>query len=172
MDLTLDATVGGENSNTYGTLEEALFYFKGRSDASAFTEASEEEQIARLIQATRINDLVLIPYGKRTNENQSLDFPRTNLIDKHGRKYKSDEIPALVKYAEFEQALYLMSNSTKLPSILTQGFSEAKLDVMSIKVDATMIPKKLDTDAFDFLSIFGELESTTGLTSIVNVIRY
>ena len=65
-----------------------------------------------------------------------------------------------------------MSNSTKFPSILTQGFSEARLDSMSIKVDATMIPKKLDTDALDFLSLFGQLESNSGATSIVNVIRY
>lgn len=172
MELVLDATVGSTSANSYGTLEEALFYFKGRSDASAFTDASEEEQIARLIQATRINDLMIIPFGTRTFPEQSLDFPRANLVDKHGRTYKPDEIPALVKYAEFEQALYLMSNSTKFPSILTQGFSEARLDSMSIKVDATMIPKKLDTDALDFLSLFGQLESNSGATSIVNVIRY
>ena len=172
-DLTLVTTIGGIDSNSYGTLDEMNLYFTGRSDAVEFLSATEQEQIARLIQATVINDLLLHAYGNRTSEEQALEFPRTGLVDSHNRKYLNTEIPAKIKYAQFEQALYLFTSSIKLPSILTQGFSQAKLDTMSITVDKQFIPNKLDTDALDFLREFGMVDSgAVGSIKVANVVRY
>jgi hypothetical protein len=172
-ELSLVANVGSPEANSYGTLAEMNLYFSGRSDAVEFLEATEQEKIARLIQATVINDLLLHAVGNRTTEEQSLEFPRTNLVDSHGRKYSSNEIPAKIKYAQFEQALYLFTTSIKMPSILTQGFSQAKLDVMSVTVDKSFIPNKLDTDALDFLREFGMVDSgSVGSVHTPNVVRY
>lgn len=172
-ELTLVTTVGGKDTNSYGTLAEMNLYFSGRSDAVDFLSATEQEQIARLIQATVINDLLLHAFGNRTTEEQALEFPRTNLVDLHGRKYNSTEIPAKIKYAQFEQALHLFTSSIKLPSILTQGFSQARLDVMSITVDKQFIPNKLDTDALDFLREFGVVDNgSVGNLQVANVVRY
>ena len=172
-ELTLVTTVGDKNANSYGTLDEMYLYFTGRSDAVNFLSATMQEQIARLIQATVINDLLLHAVGARTYEEQALEFPRTALVDSHNRKYSSTEIPAKIKYAQFEQALYLFTTNIKLPSILTKGFSQAKLDTMSITVDKQFIPNKLDSDSIDFLKEFGRVDSgSLGNVTVANVVRY
>lgn len=169
---TLDTTVGGVNANSYGTVEELRSYFANRSEASAFLAMSDETIIARMIQATIINDTVLYPNGILANTEQALAFPRKKLRDKHGRTYAEDTIPRQVKYAQFEQALYCFNNSVTLPSILTQGFSEVKLDVMSLKLNKEFVPKKMSEDAIDFLSLFGEVTSQNGDMYHVNIVRY
>ena len=173
MAAIIDATVGGDLSNSYVTVDEAVRYFTGRSDAIYFLEASEEEQTCRLIQATSIIETLLYPFGERTRSTQNLQFPRRNLIDKHGRKYSSDVIPYGIKCGQMEEALYLITTGTKIPDIVMQGFSSVSLDTMSLKVDKSFIPRKLDNDAIDYLSQFGKLDSgSNGSVNINDVIRY
>jgi hypothetical protein len=168
----LDTTVGGATSNSYGTLEELKAYFANRSEASDFLSQSDDVLTARMIQAVLINDATLQPFGKLASNDQSLLFPRSQLKDVHGREYKDDEIPRHIKYAQFEQALYCNTNNILLPSVLTQGFSEAKLDVMSIKLDKDFVPKRLSYEAIDFLSLFGEVEHASSSTKNVRIVRY
>lgn len=166
----LDTTVGGENSNSYGTLEELKAYFANRSEASTFIALEDDELIARMIQATMINDALLTAFGTIASGEQSLEFPRLDLVDRHGRVYESTIIPEKIKWAQFEQAKYLATNSISLPAILTQGFSEAKLDVMSIKLSKEFIPRKVSFDAIDYLELFGTVSE--GDTKSVMLIRY
>lgn len=170
--LVLTTTAGGESSNSYGTVAELEAYFTGRSDAISFLAANEQTRIAYLIYATLINDLLLFPIGTQTYDNQALLFPRTNLIDKHGISYTSTAIPAKIKQAQFEQALYLYGTGIKPNSILSQGFSEIKLDVIQLKIDKTLIPNRLDSTALLFLSEFGNVEHASSEVSFVDVWRY
>ena len=55
----LDTTVGSSTANSYGTLQELKDYFAHRSEASEFLTMPDEVLIARLIQATLINDVSL-----------------------------------------------------------------------------------------------------------------
>ena len=164
--------VGGETSNSYGTLDELKAYFAHRDEAASLLAEDDSVLIARMIQATLINDTVLKAYGSLVSDEQSLEFPRKELVDKHGRSYADDIIPEKIKYAQFEQALYLYSNDISVPSILTQGFSMAKLDVMQIKLDKDFVPKKLSYDAIDFLELFGEVTLADSKMTQVQVIRY
>lgn len=168
----LDVTVGGSSANSYGTLEELRDYFSGRSEAEEFLALDDNVLTARMIQAALINDTLLTPYGVLSSDSQSLLFPRKKLKDKHGRTYADDVIPAKIKYAQFEQAFYCNTNNITLPSILTQGFVEAKLDVMSIKLDKDFVPKKLSYDAVDYLSLFGDVDSGNNDMKTINVVRY
>lgn len=169
----LDTTIGGETANSYGTLQELKDYFAHRSEASSFLSMTDEVLTARLIQAALINDNVLTPFGERVSDTQNLAFPRKNLRDKHGRKYDDNVIPDKIKFAQFEQAFYCNTNNVMIPSILTQGFSEAKLDVMSIKLDKDFVPQKLSYDVIDFLSLFGDVDaSLSDTTNSVYVVRY
>ena len=95
------------------------------------------------------------------------------MVDKHGRKYADNIVPDKIKYAQFEQAFYCNTNNITIPSLLTQGFVEAKLDVMSVKLDKDFVPQKLSYDVIDFLSLFGDVDSS--LSNDVNsvyVVRY
>lgn len=169
----IDTTIGGETSNSYGTVQELRDYFAHRSEASQFLALDDEVLSARLIQAALINDVVLTPYGKLASDTQRLAFPRKDLVDKHGRKYAEDVIPDKIKYAQFEQAFYCNTNNITIPSILTQGFIEAKLDVMSVKLDKDFVPQKLSYDVIDFLSLFGDVDSSfNNDVNSVYVVRY
>lgn len=168
----LDTTVGGETANSYGTLAELKDYFTNRAEAASLLTEGDSVLIARMIQATLINDTVLKAYGAIASDTQSLEFPRKELVDKHGRSYEDNIIPDKIKYAQFEQALYLYLNDISTPNILTQGFKEAKLDVMQIKLDKDFVPKKLSYDAIDFLELFGEVTLADSNFTQVQVIRY
>ena len=170
--IELVTDVGGETSNSYGTLDELKAYFGNRSEAASLLAEDDSILIARMIQAALINDTVLKAYGELVSNEQSLEFPRKDLYDKHGRSYPDDAIPEKIKYAQFEQALYLYKNDISFPSILTQGFKEARLDVMQIKLDTDFVPKKLSYDAIDFLSLFGEVTLADSKMKQVQVIRY
>ena len=170
--IELVTDVGGEASNSYGTMDELRDYFFNRSEAADLLAEDDSVIMARMIQATLINDTLLKAYGELVSDSQSLEFPRKDLYDKHGRTYPDDVIPDKIKYAQFEQALYLYKNDISFPSILTQGFKEAKLDVMQIKLDMDFAPKKLSYDAIDFLSLFGEVTQADSKMKQVQVIRY
>jgi len=164
--------VGGETANSYGTLDDLKAYFANREEAVGLLSEGDSVLIARMIQATLINDTVLKAYGSLASNEQALEFPRKGLVDKHGRSYSDDSIPEKIKYAQFEQTLYLYLNDISIPSILTQGFKEAKLDVMQIKLDKDFVPKKLSYDAIDFLELFGEVTLADSKFTQVQVIRY
>lgn len=167
----IDTTVGGESANSYGSVQELRSYFQNRSEAQLFLQLDDSVLSARLIQAALIIDSVLTPAGTLASENQSMLFPRKNLVDRHGRSYTDTVIPDKIKYAQFEQAFYCNTNNIMLPTLLTQGFSEAKLDVLSIKLDKDFVPKKMSFDAIDFLSLFGEVSCDDNVHT-VNIVRY
>ena len=87
--------VGGASSNSYGTLDELKAYFANRDEAAELLAEGDSVLIARMIQATLINDTVLKAYGFLASDTQSLEFPRKELVDKHGRSYADDRFLSL-----------------------------------------------------------------------------
>ena len=81
MAATIDATVGGENSNSYATLAEAQAYFDERLNVDSWTAASTDTQNRSLIQATRIIDASYEWQGERASSTQALDWPRDSVYD-------------------------------------------------------------------------------------------
>ena len=126
--MAIDATVGGDSSNSYVTLEEATAYFGERLRADAWAGASEADREKALLQACRHieRSRPLVnrrPYGYPTvpaeslaydplapsNPNQALSFPRKK--DKaSGGDYA---IPQPVKDAQCEEALALLARGAE-----------------------------------------------------------
>jgi hypothetical protein len=103
---TIDATVGGADSNSYVTAAEADAYFDERLQSAHWTgEADADVKAQALIQATRRLDTFRFG-GLKVAEGQALKWPRIEAYDDDG--YEFDGIPTVVKHATFEAALWLL----------------------------------------------------------------
>lgn len=128
--MAIDATVGGENSNSYVTLEEANAYFGERLRADAWTSASDGDKEKALLTACRHIEACRIrvhrrPYGypgeppevmgrpydplAPSNPDQALSFPRKKDKDNAG----NFAIPKRVKDAQCEEALALLARGAE-----------------------------------------------------------
>lgn len=120
----IDATVGGEESNSYVTLEEAEAYFAQRLHAAAWDDASEADHEKALLTACRHIEACQIrvhrrPYGSTSlfggdplepaYPTQALKFPRKRDQDATGAYI----IPRPVKDAECEEALVLLAHGAE-----------------------------------------------------------
>ena len=79
MAATIDATIKGENANSYVTLTEANSYFETVPDSSTWTNKTDDQKNRSLIAATRWIE-TLVFYGKRCDNGQALKFPRNNYV--------------------------------------------------------------------------------------------
>jgi hypothetical protein len=144
MTLTIDATIGGVNSNSYITIARATeiadYDIIERVD---WYVANADDKIRALVSATR--QLDTLPWvGLRATTTQALAWPRTDAVI-NGREISATEIPQ-----EIQQATY------DLPSNRTSNYSAL----------ITRAPS-LSTVLYGTLSTFG----TGGSGLLVGVVR-
>ena len=114
----MNIDIGGATAVSYVSVASADAYFDGRENAdkwwdmqgvSSLSATARKENL--LQQATRELDNHVRFYGSKYNQGdvnesdyQALEFPRTDNEDSDGDLY----IPKEVKYATYEQALWIM----------------------------------------------------------------
>lgn len=108
--MALETTVAGPNADSYGSLTEADSYFDNkRLNSDAWDDALQADQEQAMRYATIMLDQ-LDYVGYASTDTQALKWPRyanealTELI----RNYAINTIPAPIKYAQFEIALWLL----------------------------------------------------------------
>ena len=110
--MAIEATVGGENSNSYITLAEAEAYFAERLHADAWAGTSESDKEKVLLTACRHLERLRYWDGNQpafSDPRQRLTFPRTRDVDADGRYI----IPQPVKDAQCEEALALLNRGAE-----------------------------------------------------------
>jgi hypothetical protein len=110
MALTLIATAGADNANSYTTVEEADAYHEAHLYASTWTAASPEQKAAALIWATRLLDEQCDWDGTKATNEQALRWPRGGAVDADGIPFDIDEIPPALKAATAEFARLLLAS--------------------------------------------------------------
>ena len=104
MAVTVDATVGGAEANSYLTVADADDILDLRLGTSAWSSASTDDKGRALIMATRDIDSNRFQ-GERISSTQVLEFPRTY------QREAATEIPRDIQFACAEQALWCLQNS-------------------------------------------------------------
>ena len=138
--MSLDATPSGANANSYVTVAQADTYFAGRLNASAWTESGDQE--AALIHATRWLDH--FDYrGERAVPRQPLKWPREFVYDEDGYELPLATIPREVRDATCEAALALLANPAAFERTGLEGFSEAKVGPLEVKIRPAMLTTDL-----------------------------
>jgi hypothetical protein len=149
--VAIDATVSGENSNSYVALAEANAYFADRLRADAWTGASDTDKGKALLTACRHIEACRIrvhrrPYGypseppdamgrpwdplAPSNPDQALSFPRQRDKDNDGIY----AIPNRVKVAQCEEALELLARGAEQErrrSLQAAGVTSFSVDGLS-----------------------------------------
>jgi len=134
---TINATVKGENANSYVTLAEANDYFDTSPDSSTWTNKTDDQKKRSLISATRWIDTFVF-YGDRCDDGQALKFPRNNYqVD--GVELACTKIPNNIKYAQYELARALANDTDAITGTTGKegNISEAKLGDLEVKFNTT-----------------------------------
>ena len=133
MAATINATVKGENANSYVTLTEANSYFETVPDSTTWDNKTVDQKNRSLISATRWIDS-FVYYGDRCDDGQALKFPRNNYqVD--GVELACSKIPNNIKYAQYELARALANDTDAITGTTgNQGnIAEAKLGDLEVK---------------------------------------
>lgn len=172
MALVIDATLSGANSNSYVTLAEANSYFEARLHTSVWDAASDDDRNRALAMATKRIEQENF-YGDRASSAQKLKFPRVNIGYLDGILL-DDTIPNILKEAQFELAIHLLSVNMTLKGVATDAYKE--IQVGSIKVQPAIDPSDNASSAYNTLppfvaSLLSDISRTASSSAFIDLSR-
>lgn len=154
--MTLIVTIGGETSNSYVTLEEATSYLtEYRLYATEWTEAAggDLDREAALRWATVLIDSYFNFSGTINTKEQALRWPRYGAFDSDNRLIEQTLIPQDIKNATAELAYELLKRDrSEEPGLLGQGFREAKIGSLEVKLDDRATPDMIPASVVALLT--------------------
>jgi len=154
MAVTIDATVGGANANSYITLTDANALVEAMissADVQKWTTGNTDSRHRALAAATQRLDRERF-LGARTNDTQALQWPREGVRkpDTYVRTftagfpfrltedyYTNTEIPDQVKRAQVELAVYLHNNVEGISLGGLEDFKTVKVGSIEVTPDKT-----------------------------------
>lgn len=136
MSRTFSTVVGDASATSYATLQDATDYMEIRPGASSWFAYDQSVQERYLMYATGMMDRLAEYDGTIADStNQALRWPRVEAYDCDGIEQDSTSIPLEVKEAAVEFAFYLTEDDRlAIPDLIGQGFSEAKVGPLAVKV--------------------------------------
>ncbi len=132
--MALDATVGGDNANSYIDIEYADFYFSERLHSQLWTDSTSKT--SALITATRMLDQYMDWAGYKYNLTSPLEWPRGDVLDKNNYFYPSTVLPSQLKNATCELAYSILSEDRSADNDMA-GIASLSLGSMRIVSDKT-----------------------------------
>ena len=154
MAVTIDATAGGANANSYITLSDAQAIVDGMvedADVTAWASATDDQKNRALYTATQRLDRERFIGAKATNT-QALQWPRTGVRrpDTYVNTYSvgfpfrisedyfsETEIPDQVKRAQVVLAVYLNNNKDGIGLSGLEDFKSVQLGSLNVTPDKT-----------------------------------
>ena len=132
LTLVVENGTGLTNSNSYATIAEAETYFEAHLYTTVWDIAINKD--VALVMATRLLDDWIDWEGYRATEEQSLRWPRHDVVDEDGYLLDSDVVPQFLKNATAELAQYIMSNDPGAEPD-TVGFSSLRVGELAMTID-------------------------------------
>ena len=120
-------------SNSYGARAEADSYFNDSLRKATWAAIVSATKDQGLIEATRVFERQSWG-GVKEIPSQDLAFGRTGLTDKDGNSLTAAETLEIMKEAQFEYALYLITDPTALETREATGSNTKKLEAGSAKI--------------------------------------
>ena len=151
MSVTLNPVLGGEQSNSYVTMIDALGIAENVPGGGDWAALGEEERNLSLIQATRW--LETLNYGgNRCSATQRLKWPRSGATC-DGVTSTCDAIPYKIREAEVVLAIQYTTKPSQFPGSGSGGSAPTgtyvkrqKLDVLEIEYDEFSNPESSSCD--------------------------
>jgi hypothetical protein len=170
MPVTVIATPGASDANSYCTLLEANTYHEGLPSALALVwtgAASDDLRNRALVSATRLIDESFDWFGCVATSAQRLLWPRSGMFGLNGYSIDSTVIPDKLKEATAELARQLLASDRISDSDLeTQDIKRLKAG--SIELEFGSPTSKLIPDAvYRILSLWGNQRDPHGTAQVV-----
>ena len=152
MAVTIDATAGGANANSYLTLSDAQDIVDGMvedADVTAWASATTDQKNRALYTATQRLDRERF-IGARATDTQALQWPRTGVRkpDTYVNTYATgfpfrisedyftdEEIPDQIKRAQIELAVYLHNNTDGISLSGLNDYKNVKIGSIDVTPD-------------------------------------
>ena len=161
MAISIDATVGGANANSYLTLAAAQAIIDGfveDADVTAWVSATTDQKNRALFTATQRLDRERF-LGARATDTQALQWPRTGVrkpdtyINTYAvgfpfrittDYYTDTEIPDQIKKAQATLAVYLNGNRDGLGLTGLEDYSSVKIGSLSVSLNSNNMQSGAD----------------------------
>jgi hypothetical protein len=154
MALTLIATPGASNANSYCTLEESNAYHEAHVYGDSWVNGDEDANTRALIWATRLLDEQMDWKGYPTSTTQALRWPRIQVLDRDGHLYlPQDAIPTFLKQATAELARYLLAEDRTTERGF--GITSVTADTVSVDFDNHDVRPVLPASVLSIVSSYG-----------------
>lgn len=137
MSVTVIATPGAVDANSFATVSEIDTYYLSRvpaTTAAQWQDAADDDKAAAAIMATLWMTNLIKWRNYTTTTTQSLPWPRYNMWRRNGwSQVPQDEVPQEVKNAQAELArLFLISDRTEELQQLVNGVGVLKVGPIQI----------------------------------------
>jgi len=167
--VTIDASVGGANSNSFVTRAEAQSYFEGRLGAGKWEPDSTEltDQDRALVMSTSRLDIEKF-YGNRVSLTQRLSWPRSGIVI-DGVAVAQTALPRQLKEACFELALAYLQNPSTADNSDLDDFESIAIDGISLKPRSSTRADKLPDKVNSLLVEIAEV--SVGTSGNINITR-
>lgn len=132
--LVKETGAGLTTSNSYANVSDGDTYHDTRLHVDDWTNASTADKEKALMWATQLLDDMVDWNGRKTDDDQALDWPRYQIYDEDGYYIPHNTIPSEIVNATCELARNLLSEDiTDSPDTL--GFSYLRAGDVAINVD-------------------------------------
>lgn len=149
--MTVIATPGATNANSYATTADLDAYAETRPFAPDLSSKTEDEKGAALIDATRLHDQLRHRGSVRFWEG-ALQNPRYNLYDKSGRPYDSEVICKPHVEAVCETALSMLGGRDRRAEDPLLGKAKVVTGPLEVTADKHDRRAAIPDSAFDMIA--------------------
>lgn len=131
----IDSTISGVSAVSYISVAEADTLFAGRLQSVLWDELDTDGKERALITSTRRLDIEVYGAIKKT-PTQSLQWPRTGVIDYNGYQVVNTIIPNSLKLALCEYVYFILDDSQILSDTEVETFSNYKVGSIDLAVNS------------------------------------
>jgi hypothetical protein len=159
MALTIIATAGAADANSYATIAESNTYHEAHVYGTNWIDNVDDEIKAQaLVWATRLLDEKVRWIGQIADEAQALGWPRMYVYDQEGRDIASDIVPQFVIDATSEFARLLVAEDrTAEPD--TAGIKWMKVGTLGMGLDKLDRRSVLPPSVFSIIKHYATIAS-------------
>jgi len=163
MACTLDAEIGGIDSNSYATIEEADTYHATILYSDAWDTATDDAKCRALVSATRMLDTWFDWVGTVASSEQRLLWPRDGAYGPNGYLHTTDEIPELIIWATAEQArALLLSDRSADSEVETQGLKSLTAGSVQLEFSENVKAKPIPDAVMSMASFYARPRTVSG----------
>ena len=119
--MALDTTIGGASADSYGTLADYEAYVVANIDANFNGHGHDSAHEMHLRRAAQYLDRTYRFIGQQQYQTQARSWPRLTNEYVDGWPVNSDTVPDAIRYAQFEIAYSLETDSVSPFATLTDG---------------------------------------------------